>query len=90
MQTEEERIDQLIDLRPCQHDDGYTDGRSHIKVLTDERTQIHSAQSSHMVTHPSTNRARRYLTFVTKQVSAATAGLKEEKRFEFRMKLRHI
>jgi len=25
-----------------QHDDGYMDGRSHIKVHTDERTQVHS------------------------------------------------
>jgi len=31
-------------LRPCQHDDGYIDGRSQIKVHTDERTQVHSAQ----------------------------------------------
>jgi len=28
-------IDWLIDLRPCQHDDGYMDGRSQIKVHTD-------------------------------------------------------
>jgi len=40
----------LIDLRPCQHDDGYMDGRSQIKVHTDERTQVHSAQSSLAVT----------------------------------------
>jgi len=55
----------LIDLRPCQHDNGYMDGRSQIKVHTDERTQVHSAKSSLAVTHPSTNRARRYLTSVT-------------------------
>jgi len=55
----------LIDLRPCQHDDGYMDGRSQIKVHTNERTQVHSAQSSLVVTHPSTNRGRRYLTSVT-------------------------
>jgi len=48
----------LIDLRPCQHDNGYMDGRSQIKVHNDERTQVHSAQSSVAVTHPSTNRAR--------------------------------
>jgi len=36
-------------------------GRSQIKVQTDERTQVHSAQSSLAVTHPSTNWARRYL-----------------------------
>jgi len=47
----------LIYLRPCQHDDGYMDGRSQIKVHTDERTQVHIAQSSLAVTHPSTNRA---------------------------------
>jgi len=35
--------DWLIDLRPCQHDNGYMDGRSQIKVHTDERTQVHSA-----------------------------------------------
>jgi len=33
-------------LRPCQHDNGYIDGRSQIKVHTDERTQVHSAQPS--------------------------------------------
>jgi len=33
-------------LRPCQHDDGYIDGRSQIKVHTDERTQVHSARAS--------------------------------------------
>jgi hypothetical protein len=42
----------LFDLRPC-----YLDGRSQIKVHTDERTQVHSAQSSLAVTHPGTNRA---------------------------------
>jgi hypothetical protein len=36
----------LFDLRPCQRDNGYLDGRSQIKVHTDERTQVHSAQSS--------------------------------------------
>ena len=36
----------MIDLRPCEHDNGYMDGRSQIKVHTDERTQVHSAQSS--------------------------------------------
>jgi len=30
------------------------DGWSHIKVNTDERTQVRSAQSSLAVTHPST------------------------------------
>jgi len=33
-------------LRPCQHDDGYIDVRSQIKVHTDERTQVHSAHPS--------------------------------------------
>jgi len=45
-------------LRPCQHDNGYIYGRSQIQVHTDERTQIHSAQSYLVVTHPSTNRGR--------------------------------
>jgi len=35
------------------------------KVHTDERTQVHSTQSSLAVTHRSTNRARPYLTSVT-------------------------
>jgi len=43
----------LIHLRSCQHDYGYIDSRSQIKVHTDERTQVHSAQSSLTVTHPS-------------------------------------
>jgi hypothetical protein len=33
----------LFDLRPCQHDNGYLDGQSQIKVHIDERTQVHSA-----------------------------------------------
>jgi len=45
----------VINLRPCQHDDGYIDGRSLIKVRTDERTQVHSARFSLTVTDPSTN-----------------------------------
>jgi len=40
----------------------YIDGRSQIKVHTDERTQVHNARSSLTVTHPSTNRGRRCLT----------------------------
>ena len=59
----------FIWLRPCQHDNGYLDGRSQIKVHTDERTQVHSAQSSLAVTHPGTNRARRSLTSVTESPS---------------------
>ena len=59
----------LFDLRPCQHDNGYLDGRSQIRVHTDERTQVHSAQSSLAVTHPGTNRARRSLTSVTESPS---------------------
>jgi len=56
-------------IRPCQHDDGYiyiyiyglsvTD-----QVRIDERTQVHIAPSSLVVTHPSTNRGRRALTSV--------------------------
>jgi len=45
------------------------DGRSRIKVHTHERTQVHSARSFLAVTHPSTNRARRYLTSVTESPS---------------------
>ena len=59
----------MIDLRPCQHDNGYMDGRSQIKVHIDERTQVHSAQSSLAVIHPGTNRARRNLTSVTESPS---------------------
>jgi len=43
----------------------YIDGRTQIKVYTDELTQVHSAQSSLVVTQPSTNQAHRYLTSVT-------------------------
>jgi len=43
-------------------DNGYIDNRSQIQVHTDERTQVHSAQSSLVVTHPSINRSRRALT----------------------------
>ena len=59
----------VIDLRPCQHDNGYMDGRSQIKVHTNERTHVHSAQSFLAVTHPGTKRARRYLTSVTESPS---------------------
>jgi len=41
------------------------DGQSQIKVHTDKRTQVHSAQSSLAVIHPSTNQAWRYLASVT-------------------------
>jgi len=58
----------LFDLRLCQH---YMDGRSQIKVHTDERTQVHNAQSSLAVTHPSTNRAQPYTTSVTKSKSTS-------------------
>jgi len=66
----------LIDFRPCQHDNGYMDGRSQIKVHSDERTQVHSAQPSLAVTHPSrpTNRAQPYFSDrVTEQALVATA-----------------
>jgi len=55
----------IDDLSPCQHDDGYMDGRSLININADERIQVHSAHSSLAVTHPRTNRARRYLTSAT-------------------------
>jgi len=51
--------DCLTDLRPSQHNNDYMDGRSQIKVHTDERTQVHAVQSSLVVTHPSTNQGRR-------------------------------
>jgi len=51
------------------HDNGYMNGQSQIKVHTGERTQVHNAQSFHVVTHPSTNRARRYLTSLTESPS---------------------
>jgi len=63
------KLDWLIDLRPCQHDSGYMDGQSQIKVHTDERMQVDHAQSSLAITHLSTNRARRYLTSVTESPS---------------------
>jgi len=44
------------------NDNGYVDGRSQIWVYTDERTQVHNAQSSLVVTHQSTNRGRRAVT----------------------------
>jgi hypothetical protein len=44
-------------------------GRSQFKVHTDERTQVHSAQPSLAVTHPSTNRDRRNLTSMNKSPS---------------------
>ena len=45
------------------------DGRSQIKVHTDERTQVHRAQSSLAVTHPGTDWAQLYLTSVTESPS---------------------
>jgi len=59
----------LIHLFPCQHDDGYIEGRSQIKANTNEWTQVHSAWSSLMVTHPSTNRSRRSLTSINEPLS---------------------
>jgi len=44
-------------------------GWSQIKVHTDEQTQVHSAQPSLAVTHPSTNQAQCYLTSMTKSPS---------------------
>jgi len=40
-------------LRPCQHDDGYIDGRSHIKVHTDERIQVRMQRTVFPDGHPS-------------------------------------
>jgi len=46
------------------HVNGYIDGWSQIQVHTNERTQVHNAQSSLVVTYPSTNQGRRALTSV--------------------------
>jgi len=65
------------------------DSRSQIKVHTDEQTQVQSAQSSLVITHPSTNRARQYLTSVTRvteQALVAAADLwsdQNEKQAQF-------
>jgi len=74
---EHQSYDWLIDLHLGQHNYGYmeSDGRSQIKLHTDRRTQVHSAQSSLVVTHPSTKQARRYLTSVTEQALVTTADL---------------
>jgi len=40
-------------LPPFQHDDGYIDGRSQIKVRTKERTQVHTQRSVFPDGHPS-------------------------------------
>jgi len=48
--------------------DSYVDGQSQIKVHTDERTQVHSARSSLVVTHPRTDRGRRALIVSPKNV----------------------
>jgi len=50
----------FIAARPKTHD-------WHVRL--NGRTQVHSAQSSLAVTHPSSNRARRYLTSVTESPS---------------------
>jgi len=36
----------------CQHDDGYIDDRSQIKVQTNEQTQVYSSWFSLTITHP--------------------------------------
>ena len=51
---------------------------SQIKVHTDERTQVHSAQSSLAVTHPGTNRARRSLTSVTESLTEHWSPLRTD------------
>jgi len=56
-------------VHPCQHGDSYVDGQSQIKVHTDERTQVHSARSFLMFTHPCINRGRRCLTWVNVPLS---------------------
>jgi len=70
---------------PCQHNKGYISCRWQIKVHTDERTQVYSARSSLVVTHPSTNRAWRYLTSVTEQALVATGDLSTESGIHYRI-----
>jgi len=60
------QCDWFIYVPRCQHDNGYMDGQSQ-KVH--ERKQVHSTQSSLVVTHPSTYWARRYLSSVTESPS---------------------
>jgi len=45
-----------------QRDIDYIDGRSHMYIHTDERTQVPSAWSSLVVTHSGTNQGQRALT----------------------------
>ena len=59
----------LNEFNVRQHSIGYIDDRSQFQVHTDERTNGHSAQSSLVVTHPSTNRGRRALTTVNESLS---------------------
>ena len=59
----------LNEFNVHQHSIGYIDDRSQFQVHTDERTNGHSAQSSLVVTHPSTNRGRRALTTVNESLS---------------------
>jgi len=46
------------------------DDRSQIRVSTDERTQVHSARSTLVVTHPITSRAWRNLTLVNESLNS--------------------
>jgi len=57
------------------------DVRSQIKVHTEERTQVHSAQYSRAVTHPSSNRARRCLTSVIASPSKHWSPLRTSRIF---------
>jgi len=58
------------------------DGRSQFEVLTDERIQVNSAQSSLVVTHSSTNRCPYFRERVTELTLVATASL-ERRRLRF-------
>jgi len=60
-------IDWLIDLRPCQHDNGYMDGRSPIESTPTNGRRFTALGLT--VTYPSTNRAGRNLTSVTESPS---------------------
>jgi len=66
----------MFGLIHFKHDNGYIDVRPQIQVHTDERIQVHSTQSSLVVTHPSTNRGRRaFSERVTELALVATVSL---------------
>jgi len=78
-------------LRSCQHDNGYMDGQSQIKVRTDKRKHVHSSRSSLMVTHPSNNRGQRcYSTYCRVCLQYVELWLKSRRTRSTRWLLREI